>query len=64
LYENGNLGLYVIQAGTLGRADRGGRKKSLRMIQHILAIYGAGSAITTLTFLVFCWRAAEAPYND
>lgn len=34
------------------------------MIQHILAVYGAGSAITTLTFLVFCWHAAEAPYND
>jgi hypothetical protein len=34
------------------------------MIQHILAMYGAGSVITTATFLVFCWRAVEAPYND
>jgi hypothetical protein len=30
----------------------------------ILAVYGAASAITTIAFLVFCWRAAEAPYND
>jgi hypothetical protein len=29
----------------------------------ILAVYGAGSAITTIAFLVFCFRAAEAPYN-
>jgi hypothetical protein len=30
----------------------------------ILAVYGAGSALTTLAFLVFCFRAGEAPYND
>jgi hypothetical protein len=30
----------------------------------ILAVYGAGSAITTIAFLVFCFRAVEAPYND
>ena len=30
----------------------------------ILAVYGACSAITTIAFLVFCFRAAEAPYND
>ena len=30
----------------------------------ILAVYGAGSAITTIAFLVFCFRAGEAPYND
>jgi hypothetical protein len=29
-----------------------------------LAVYGAGSAITTIAFLVFCFRAVEAPYND
>jgi len=30
----------------------------------ILAVYGAGSALTTIAFLVFCFRAVEAPYND
>jgi hypothetical protein len=30
----------------------------------ILAVYGAGSALTTIAFLVFCFRAGEAPYND
>jgi hypothetical protein len=34
------------------------------MIQHILAMYGAGTAITTIAFLALCWRAVEAPYND
>jgi hypothetical protein len=34
------------------------------MIQHILAMYGTGCAMTTVAFLIFCWRAAEAPYND
>jgi hypothetical protein len=29
-----------------------------------LAVYGAGSALTTIAFLVFCFRAVEAPYND
>ena len=31
---------------------------------EILAVYGVGSALTTLAFLVFCFRAGEAPYND
>jgi len=34
------------------------------MIEHILAVYGTGCALTTMAFLVMCWRAAEAPYND
>jgi hypothetical protein len=34
------------------------------MIEHIFAILGAGSAMTTVAFLVLCWRAAEAPSND
>ncbi len=44
--------------------DRERRKKSLLMIQHILAVYGAATATTTVAFLVFCWRAVEVPYND
>jgi hypothetical protein len=44
--------------------DRRRRVKSLRMIQHILAMFGTGCAVTTAAFLVLCWRAAEAPYND
>ena len=39
---------------------RGAEAKAL----DILAVYGAGSAITTIAFLVFCFRAVEAPYND
>ena len=34
------------------------------MIQHILAMCGGGCALTTMAFLVMCWRADEAPYND
>ncbi len=34
------------------------------MIEQIFAMYGAASAMTTVVFLVFCWRAAEAPSND
>jgi hypothetical protein len=34
------------------------------MIEHIFAMYGAASAMATIAFLVFCWRAAEAPSND
>jgi hypothetical protein len=34
------------------------------MIEHILAVCGMGCALTTMAFLVMCWRAVEAPYND
>ena len=43
-----------------GRWLRSAEAKTL----DILAVYGACSAITTIAFLVFCFRAAEAPYND
>jgi hypothetical protein len=34
------------------------------MIEHVIAMYGVGCAITTITYLTFCVRAAEVPYND
>jgi hypothetical protein len=43
-----------------GRWLRSAEAKTL----DILAVYGASSAFTTIAFLVFCFRAVEAPYND
>ena len=40
------------------------RREKLHMIEHIFAILGAGSAMTTVAFLVLYWRAVEAPSND
>jgi hypothetical protein len=44
--------------------DHRRRVKSFLMIQHFLAMFGTGCAVTTVAFLVICWRAVEAPYND
>jgi hypothetical protein len=43
-----------------GRKLRSAEAKAV----DILAVYGAGSALSTIAFLVFCFRAGEAPYND
>ena len=51
----------VVLDSTIGG---GGGGSELHMIEHFFAILGAGSAMTTVAFLVFAWRAAEAPYND
>jgi hypothetical protein len=34
------------------------------MVEHILEVYGASSAIFTFAFLALASRAAEWPYND
>jgi hypothetical protein len=34
------------------------------MIEHVFAMYGAASAMATITFLVLCCRAVEARPND
>lgn len=50
----------ILAARFDGQRLRSAEAKAL----DILAVYGAGSAITTIAFLVFCFRAGEAPYND
>jgi hypothetical protein len=34
------------------------------MVEHILELYGAGSAIMTVAFLALTWRAPEGPRYD
>jgi hypothetical protein len=34
------------------------------MVEHILELYGAGSAIFTVAFLALASRATEWPCND
>lgn len=61
LWPDRNLRLRVIRTPKFTADDSGVLEaKAL----DIIAIYGAGSAITTIVFLVFCWRAVEAPSND